>query len=93
MERAENFRKKEHITKLPYATGLGSTGYRLIDDRQSMQAIFLILILQICIMACYDTIKFVPWLSNRFHISTLDIHTYFRRWQVQFSCSVVSNSL
>ena len=93
MERAESFRKKECITKLPYATGLGSTGYRLIDDRQSMQAIFLILILQICIMACYDTIKFVPWLSNHFHISTLDIHTYFRRWQVQFSCSVVSNSL
>ena len=50
-----------------------------------MPAIFLILILQIRIIACYDTIKFVPWLSNNFHISTLDTHTYFRRWQVQFS--------
>ena len=55
------------------------------DDRQSMQAIFLILILQICIIAGYDTIKFIPWFSNHFHISTLNIHTYFRRWQVQFS--------
>ena len=54
------------------------------DDRQSMQAIFLILILQICIIAGYDTIKFIPWFSNHFHISTLNIHTYFRRWQVQF---------
>lgn len=53
MERVENFRGKERITKLPYVAGFGSTEYRLIDGRQSTQAILLILILQVCIIILY----------------------------------------